>query len=195
MEHCQKEILQVKDTPDKRVEKTIELKKHLEKYKQENIYFGMKLNFQEYLFEKEYLKRVVQEEKTQQTASDLVLVKSELSKAPIIKIELKEKIEKLENQLLCVMQRFKEIEKEVIDLKESEHYLKDEISIFITENREYENKLRKLKAESNHRYLRDEEMLQDLNDLAESVKDNANAIVILDLLKFKVEESLIEFIS
>lgn len=195
MEHCQKEILQVKDTPDKRVEKTIELKKHLEKYKQENIYFGMKLNFQEYLFEKEYLKRVVQEEKTQQTASDLVLVKSELSKAPIIKIELKEKIEKLENQLLCVMQRFKEIEKEVIDLKESEHYLKDEISIFITENREYENKLRKLKAESNHRYLRDEEMLQDLNDLAASVKDNANAIVILDLLKFKVEESLIEFIS
>ena len=196
LKRSQKELTYVKDMIDRRANKTSRLKKHLEKYRQQNAYFAIKLNFQEYLFEKEFQKRVEQEEKARLSASELDHVKEELSRVPIIKVELRSKIERLENQLLCVMWRFKEIEKEVIDLKESERYLKDEISMFISENKEYKGIIEKYEEEATNRYDRDEEILTEINELAECMKDDdSNGKVIVDNLKFKLEESIIDFVS
>lgn len=64
-----------------------------------------KLDFQETLFEREYEKRMEQEERAKCIQSELEVAKLEVSKHPMVKQIFKSKIRGLEKQLVWVMWR------------------------------------------------------------------------------------------
>lgn len=64
-----------------------------------------KLDFQETLFEREYEKRIEQEERAKCIQSELEVAKLEVSKHPMVKQIFKSKIRGLEKQLVWVMWR------------------------------------------------------------------------------------------
>jgi len=164
MKKMRKELTQTKEANVILTQQIENYKKYLDEYREKNKHLAEKLDFQETIFEREYEKRIEQEEKAKVAVTELDNAKLELSKLPMVKQIFKSKIRGLEKQLVWVMWRYRKKESRCVALQKSETILKEQIENLEKSKEITSVEIENFKKKILHRHRKDDELLRELKN-------------------------------